>query len=548
MSQSQNNYFGGSSTSSISGLSTSELNQLKNIGTTIIPPDGWVSLSLLNQALATTSSVQFNKCTLKEGLALVCGSSSSTITLQAPALAANRTVTLPDADMVLGSHAALPDVNSGDYKDGGHIDLTPRVVSNVAPWAADKKYKIGTIWCKTDPLQEYLIYILSAFDGAIPIWRRLIFQDGDFPARPGNATTPSIHFDTETNTGIYWQEQGVLGVTVAGSKKAAFTTTGVNIGKLGVGQDPGTEALEVTGNIKIANQKALICHTVDPCTSALVADFTNNGGNGIAIKSTYVSNRGNSLDFTYRDYNSGSALTGIALGISPTGTIGINQTAGGEALEVTGNIKTTGKLIMPDVVGSSATTPNRISLHPLGYGFGIDSGVLNYDVAGTASKHIFNVNGAGRVEIRNNGIGIIGDVTTSGSLISTGAVTTFTPTCPTSAGIGYCQGASGSRTRTGNIITIVLFAPWAMTVAMGDSEPLGVTCNGDIPNLIDMGGSASIMFSSGVGHQVIPKYDTGTDSIVFMLPYPPTNIATGTLINGNNYGFIHACITAIVSQ
>lgn len=50
------NSFFGSSSLSLSGLTPSELNQLKNIGSTVITPANWTNLGLLNQALSTSST------------------------------------------------------------------------------------------------------------------------------------------------------------------------------------------------------------------------------------------------------------------------------------------------------------------------------------------------------------------------------------------------------------------------------------------------------------------------------------------------------------
>ena len=92
-----NFFFGqGSGYISASGLSATDVANIK-----LVTPTQWNALQSLNQGLSTTSSPTFYNVSVSNMLKLM--NSTNYIGLQAPTLTSNRTITFPDADVNLGS-------------------------------------------------------------------------------------------------------------------------------------------------------------------------------------------------------------------------------------------------------------------------------------------------------------------------------------------------------------------------------------------------------------------------------------------------------------
>ena len=69
------------------------------------------------------------------------------------------------------------------------------------------------------------------------------------------------------------------------------------------------QTLSVGGNLTIKSSKSLVINTPDDVnTTTEILNFKNVNNFGISGMSTSVSGKGNTLDFTARDYNSGSVF------------------------------------------------------------------------------------------------------------------------------------------------------------------------------------------------------------------------------------------------
>jgi len=118
------------------------------------------------------------------------------------------------------------------------------------------------------------------------------------------------------------------------------TTSTPQFTKLGIGQAAGTNALEVTGNVKIANGSALKLNHTDGTAYTTSLDLKNSAGYGFYVETGSVTLHGDNLTFRAKDFNSGSGdILRYVLSMSPTGQVGIGQFYGTDSLEVYGNIK-----------------------------------------------------------------------------------------------------------------------------------------------------------------------------------------------------------------
>ena len=129
--------------------------------------------------------------------------------------------------------------------------------------------------------------------------------------------------------------------------------------KLGVGQAAGTNALEVSGNVKIASGSCLKLNHTDGADITTCLDFTNSSGYGFYVTQDSVANRGDTLRFRAVDHTGGTNKTWrYMLCMSPTGSVGIGQDYGTEVLEVCGNIKAVGSLILTKSLYATIITPS----------------------------------------------------------------------------------------------------------------------------------------------------------------------------------------------
>ncbi len=273
-----NSFFGGSSSyGSLNGLSSSEINQLKNIGGTIISPASWTYLGILNQGVNTTSNVQFNAASIVDTLKLLSG--ANYIALKAPALTGNRTISFPNANVDLA--------------------YIPNQALNTSSSAQFWSLNISTA-------------------GGLTV----------------NSKTPS---DTQ------W---GYL----TGLNQALATTSTPQFAKLGVNQAAGTETLEVNGNVKCSSILAASTDTYlfmpEGGSNITLFRYLYTGSTGGGDLTAYLQT-GNGMDRFYITGIVGSVLTSFQVKAtnidlnngSTTTKIGINKTAGTEALEVNGNVK-----------------------------------------------------------------------------------------------------------------------------------------------------------------------------------------------------------------
>ena len=205
------------------------------------------------------------------------------------------------------SHTGLSNLDSGTYTDGGHTYLAQLHSAAVPPTTSDDStaYKVGTVWTNTGatPKDTYLCVDNTASNA---VWHKVLYGGGPLTASVGAVDTPSIYFTGDTDTGLYYIGSNNFGASVGGIKILDIANTG-----LSVGASSGTSPLKLaSGSYKMSfTQTAL---TADHALTLPNADVD------LQYVPTQSVNTGSSPQFAY---------------------LGINQAAGTERLEVTGNIK-----------------------------------------------------------------------------------------------------------------------------------------------------------------------------------------------------------------
>ena len=178
-----------------------------------------------------------------------------------------------------------------------------------------------------------------------------------------------------------------------------------------------SQTLSVGGNLTIKSSKSLVINTPDDVnTTTEILNFKNVNNFGISGMSTSVAGKGNTLDFTARDYNSGSGVQNRnLLTLYPTGQVGIGSSVPTTTLDVVGTTKMTqtlsvgGKTVISgdlsisstktidfgEAVGTKITLYNSSSNTDNDYSFGITGNSLNYTVSTNLDAHRFYQGGNG---------------------------------------------------------------------------------------------------------------------------------------------------------
>ena len=312
---------------------------------------------------------------------------------------------------------------------------------------------------------------------------------------------------TTLNTDVYTTER--LDITNSGTTNSTLTIKQTAAGNtnsiFNVIGSSSTTVFNVssTGNVGIGTTNPSSKLHITTTSSTNLLDFRNSDNFGIYATSLGIGNRGNTLDFLARDYNSGGAIQTInVLSLRPEGNVNISEvlTIGSITAGVFNYVP---KLV---VYGAAAgTNASAIFKHPndsQGIGIRYDgifqtntNANLFLTTTGTGVI-VFNTNGADRMKIESSGT-----ISTYNNNINVG---TGTITATTFSGNAT---TAGNLTGTPNINVGTITT--SGNVGIGTTNPVGrlhlhnTTANSDV----------SIRFSDGTsGATTNDGFSIGEDS------------------------------------
>jgi hypothetical protein len=312
-------------------------------------------------------------------------------------------------------------------------------------------------------------------------------------ASAGTSASPSIHFSSDTNTGIFSPAADTVAISAGGTNKAQFGTGSATIDGLTVGRGAGA----VATNTAVG-------------ASALAANEAGGNNNTAVGYQTLDAN-------TTGDFN--TALGSQSLGANTTGEQ--NSAVGGQALAA--NTTGSNNVAFGYVALTANTTANDNSA------FGVSA--LTSNTTGTANH------GIGRSALRFNttgnyntavGMDALRENTTASNNTAVGYQAGYSnTTSSSSASLGYQALYSNS---TGNI-----------NVAVGYAAGYGVTGEGNICIGYSAGFGAGSTLASGTFNVLIGVgASTSTATDVNEIVIGTTGNTAGATGKGSNTAFINA--------
>jgi hypothetical protein len=354
-----NQYFG-NGFGTLSGLTASEVEQLKNIGSSVISPVNWGFLSSLNQSVNTTSSPTFSKLKLADGIYL--NTASQTITQKKKDEAGDMTLlTISNSgigantytDLITGSHDKLR-IKSATSSGIADFTIDSQITNIQSASLGGAKVAINTFTLPTEPLEVNgnIKTNASVIASAIPhSFKTLSDASTSYSffsadglteyALIGRAGVVGAFFTNSTTRDLCIKSENALGsTTIKLGLGNGDSTLNVAHTKVGINQIATTEALEVNGNVKSSMMLTPIIKTTDSGSNSM--GFLDSSGNNVlrivpGVDCAFLQSPG-AVGFKITEWSS------ITLAPLSCSKIGINQDAGTEALEITGNIKATGEI------------------------------------------------------------------------------------------------------------------------------------------------------------------------------------------------------------
>lgn len=256
-------------------------------------------------------------------------------TLSTAALTANRAITLPNANVDLG------------YTPTQYVNLTstPQFAKiGIAQAAGTEALEVaGNIKATGSLFSMHDIEMKQGGDGiAAALYIR---------TNTDTAALEQAAFAYAAEGGNYFGDAQKGDICVRATQNTSTLRLGKSSGqstvritdKVGINQNPGTEALEVAGNIKATGGMIIVAPDSTSVSDPFL-NFKNAAGFGIFADVIGIPNYGSQFNFKGKHYNGGGGILDNVpvLGLDMRGRVGIAQAAGVEALEVAGNIKATG--------------------------------------------------------------------------------------------------------------------------------------------------------------------------------------------------------------
>lgn len=255
-----------------------------------------------------------------------------------------------------------------------------------------------------------------------------------FPLTISPATLTAAHTLTLPNADL------VLTAN-SGPDQSVSTTATPRFAKLGIAQAAGTEVLEVTGNIKCSNN-------LMAAGAFLSGLLPISDGSLLRIKSGIL--------YSDNGFNQALATTSSPQFVK----LGVGQAAGTEALEVTGNVKSTGSLKLVNsmfpltITPSTLTAARALTLPDADLTLTANS-APNQSVSTTGTPQ-FSKLGVG-TPAGSYALSVLGDTAITGALTIGGALTcgTFTPNGLGVSGSNTSTIAAGATVNDTNILPVV---------------------------------------------------------------------------------------------